>query len=168
MARDWGRRSLRRPSFAGASKFLAPAGFTQGEGWKNRSALILHQATKQLYHCVLVVLTLYSPKSHKLNFLRSQAEQIEPGLIEAWLREGKFERRAFELLRQAYVNARYSPHYKISEKELDWLIQRVSPSATWSRASVVSACDLPLQLTVNAGGPDTVFHEHAAVGSKHD
>ena len=61
-----------------------------------------------------------------MNFLRSQAEQIAPALIEAWPREGKFERRGFELLRQAYVNARYSPHYKISEKELTWLIERVS------------------------------------------
>lgn len=98
--------------FAGASEFLATAKFTQGEGWKNRSAFLLHQSTEQLYHCLLLVLTLYSPKSHKLNFLRSQAEQIAPELIEAWPREGKFERRAFELLRQAYVNARYSPHYK--------------------------------------------------------
>lgn len=72
------------------------------------------------------MLTLYSPKSHKLNFLRSQAEQIAPALIEAWPREGKFERRSFELLRQAYVNARYSPHYRISEKELTWLIERVT------------------------------------------
>ncbi|MGZ8284166.1 MAG: HEPN domain-containing protein [Allosphingosinicella sp.] len=111
---------------AGASEFLATAKFTQGEGWKNRSAFLLHQATEQLYHCVLLVLTLYSPKSHKLNFLRSQAEQIAPELIEAWPRDGKFERRAFELLRQAYVNARYSPHYRISEKELTWLIERVS------------------------------------------
>ena len=70
--------------------------------------------------------TLYSPKSHKLNFLRSQAEQIAPALIEAWPREGKFERRSFELLRQAYVNARYSPHYKISQHELTWLAERVA------------------------------------------
>lgn len=112
--------------FAGASEFLATAKFTQGEGWKNRSAFLLHQATEQLYHCVLLVLTLYSPKSHKLNFLRSQAEQIAPELIQAWPRDGKFERRAFELLRQAYVNARYSPHYRISEQELTWLMERVA------------------------------------------
>lgn len=90
------------------------------------AAFDLHQTAERLYHCVLLVLTLHSPKSHKLNFLRSQAEQIAPELIEAWPREGKFERRGFELLRQAYVNARYSPHHKISEKELTWLIERVS------------------------------------------
>lgn len=41
-------------------------------------------------------------------------------------RESKFERRAFELLRQAYVNARYSPHFKISEDELTWLTERTA------------------------------------------
>lgn len=112
--------------FAGASEFLATAKFAEGEGWKNRAAFLLHQAAEQLYHCTLLVLTLYSPKSHRLNFLRSKAEQIAPSLIEAWPREGKFERRAFELLRQAYVNARYSPHYKISERELAWLLERVA------------------------------------------
>ena len=31
------------------------------------------------------------------------------------------EQRCFELLRRAYVDARYSPHYKISAEELTWL-----------------------------------------------
>jgi hypothetical protein len=61
------------------------------------------------YHCTLLVLTLYSPKSHKLNFLRGHAEEVAPSLIAAWPRDDRFSRRCFELLRQAYVNARYSP-----------------------------------------------------------
>ena len=32
----------------------------------------------------------------------------------------------FELLRQAYVNARYSPHYEINADELVWIAERVS------------------------------------------
>ena len=75
---------------------------------------------------MLLVLSLYSPKSHKLNFLRSRAEDIAPVLIEAWPREDKVARRRFELLRQAYVNARYSPHYKIDAEELTWLGERVT------------------------------------------
>jgi hypothetical protein len=71
------------------------------------------------------VCTLYSPKSHKLNFLRSQAEQIEPSLIEAWPRQTKAEKRCFELLRGAYVNARYSPQYSITDEQLSWLRARV-------------------------------------------
>lgn len=85
------------------------------------AAFLFHQATERLYHCVLLVLTLYSPKSHKLNFLRSHCEEIAPSLIAAWPRDDKFSRRCFELLRQAYVNARYSEHYKVTDEELKWL-----------------------------------------------
>lgn len=71
------------------------------------------------------MLSLYSPKSHKLNFLRSQAENIAPDLIAVWPRDTKFAQRCFELLRQAYVNARYSKHYKITAEELSWLGKRI-------------------------------------------
>lgn len=94
--------------------------------WRNKAAFELHQASEQLYHCTLLVLTLYSPKSHKLNFLRGHAEEVAPALIAAWPRDDRFSRRCFELLRQAYVNARYSPHYKISADELAWLGERVA------------------------------------------
>ena len=93
---------------------------------KNKlAAFLLHQTTERLYHCVLLTLTLYSPKSHKLNFLRSRAEEVAPELIEAWPRAERANRRAFELLREAYVNARYSPHYTISDEQLDWLAERI-------------------------------------------
>ena len=54
------------------------------------------------------------------------AEEVAPELIEAWPRAEKANRRAFELLREAYVNARYSPHYTISDEQLDWLAERIA------------------------------------------
>lgn len=112
--------------FDSAGAFLASSRFLMDRGDTNESAFSLHQAAERFYHCVLLVLTLYSPKSHKLNFLRSHAEELAPELIEAWPRNDKFSRRTFDLLRQAYVNARYSPHYAISDEELRWLIERVT------------------------------------------
>jgi len=90
------------------------------------AAFMLHQATERAYHGLLLVLTLYSPKSHKLNFLRSQAEQLDGRLAAAWPRGTKVQQRCFELLRRAYVDARYSPHYKITAEELAWLGERVA------------------------------------------
>jgi hypothetical protein len=58
----------------------------------------------------------YTPKSHKLNFLRSHAEEVAPALIAVWPRDDRMSRRCYELLRQAYVNARYSPAYVITEE----------------------------------------------------
>ena len=112
--------------FGSASDFLEQAKFATKNGRSNIAAFELHQATERLYHCVMLVFTLYSPKSHKLSFLRGHAEEIVPALIEAWPRDDRFSRRCFELLRQAYVNARYSPHYKISDEELTWLGERVA------------------------------------------
>lgn len=111
---------------ASVRPFIRGANYAFRDGDLNKAAFDFHQAVERLYHSALLVLTLYSPKSHKLNFLRSQAEQIAPELISAWPREGKFERRCFELLRLAYVNARYSPEYRITHDELAWLSERVS------------------------------------------
>jgi uncharacterized protein len=108
-----------------ASAFLTMATVAVADGNSNEAAFVLHQAAERLYHCTLLVLTLYSPKSHRLNFLRSQCEQIAPELIEAWPRGDRFSRRCFELLRQAYVAARYSPHYEVSAEELTWLSGRI-------------------------------------------
>lgn len=110
--------------FPSAEAFRASSQFLAERGNLNEAAFNLHQAVERLYHCILLVLTLYSPKSHKLNFLRSLAEDAEPRLIRAWPRSTKFDRRSFELLRQAYVNARYSPEYEIAEREFHWLQER--------------------------------------------
>ena len=112
--------------FPSADAFLASAKFLMERGDANEAAFSLHQAAERLYHCTLLTLTLYSPKSHKLNFLRSHSEEIAPQLIGAWPRDDKVSRRRYELLRQAYVNARYSPHYVITEDELRWIAERVA------------------------------------------
>lgn len=116
--------------FPSADAFLASATFLTERGNANEAAFNLHQAAERLYHCTLLALTLYSPKSHKLNFLRSHCEEIAPDLIVVWPRNDKFSRRCFELLRQAYVNARYSPHYEISDQELRWIGARIADLQT--------------------------------------
>jgi predicted nucleotidyltransferase/HEPN domain-containing protein len=111
--------------FPNALKFVKGAKFYLGEGDRNQASFLLHQSTECFYHCVLLVLTLYNPKSHRLKFLRSSTERIEPRLIEAWPRDTKFARRCFERLDRAYVDARYSPHYEITDEELQWLVERI-------------------------------------------
>jgi HEPN domain-containing protein len=90
-----------------------------------QGVFLLHQSAEALYHCILLVLTLYSPKSHKLTFLRSQAERLAPSLVDVWPRDTKFSRRSFSRLDRAYVDARYSPAYEITAEELAWLTERI-------------------------------------------
>lgn len=94
-------------------------------GYPNEAAFESHQTVEVLYHCVLLVLSLYSPKSHRLKSLRSAAERVEPRLIEVWPRDTRFARRSFERLDRAYVHARYSSHYEITREELEWVTERI-------------------------------------------
>ena len=89
------------------------------------AAFLLHQAAERYYHCVLLVCTFYTPHRNNLAFLRTQAEHLDQRLIDVWPRWTKRERAMFEKLKQAYVKARYSKHYRISEEELTWLGERV-------------------------------------------
>jgi HEPN domain-containing protein len=104
---------------------LSLARTSQENGVLRDAAFMAHQAAERAYHCILLTLSLYSPKSHRLNFLRGQAEPLLLDLIQVWPRDTKFAQRCFELLRQAYVNARYSPHYKITPQELEWIGERI-------------------------------------------
>jgi len=106
------------PSAAGT---LDTARYVQSQGRYNEAAFNLHQATERLYHCVLLVCTFYTPHVHNLGFLRTQAERIDRRLVDAWPRETKADRGKFEKLKDAYVKARYSRHYRITEEELVWL-----------------------------------------------
>jgi predicted nucleotidyltransferase/HEPN domain-containing protein len=109
----------------GGDQFLETARFSHQRGWSKKAAFLLHQATESYYHCVLLVCSFYTPHVHNLGFLRTQAERIDPRLIEVWPRETKADRSCFEKLKEAYVKARYSKHYRISEEELAWLSKRV-------------------------------------------
>ncbi|MFA6122998.1 MAG: HEPN domain-containing protein [Sphingomonas sp.] len=90
----------------------------ENPGWRKEAAFMLHQATERAYICFLLVRTLYFPRSHNVKFLRSLSEDKEPRLISAWPRETRVERRRFELLKRAYVEARYSASYEISAEDL--------------------------------------------------
>jgi predicted nucleotidyltransferase/HEPN domain-containing protein len=89
------------------------------------AAFILHQAAERLYHCVLLVCTFYTPHNHNLAFLRTQAERLDLRLVDAWPRDTRKERAMFEKLKEAYVKARYSKHYRISTEQLAWLGERI-------------------------------------------
>lgn len=134
--------------FPSADAFLASGRFLVQRGDNNEAAFNFHQSAERLYHCLLLTLALYSPKSHRLNFLRGQAEPLLLDLIQVWPRDTKFAQRCFELLRQAYVNARYSPHYKITPQELEWIGERIELLQTL----VKDACEQHIAALEKAAG----------------
>ncbi|WP_114946828.1 HEPN domain-containing protein [Microvirga calopogonii] len=112
--------------FSSATGFFDTAGYALKQGRLKEAAFQYHQATERLYHCTLLVLTLYTPKLHDIQELRRRCEKLDPRLIEAWPRDTRRARRFFQKLRRAYVDARYSKHYEIDAEELTWLGERVA------------------------------------------
>jgi predicted nucleotidyltransferase/HEPN domain-containing protein len=112
--------------FDGVTRMLQLADDAVNKKFSSEAAFLLHQATERAYHCALLTLTLYSPKSHRIKVLRSRAEEVDNRLIAAWPRDTRFSRRCFELLSRAYVEARYSAKFRISAEELGWLAERVN------------------------------------------
>jgi len=109
---EWLPTALQRFELAKIAReraFLKPAAFD------------LHQTTEFLYHCVLLVCTFYTPHVHNLGFLRTQAERLDRRLTYVWPTDSRRDRGLFEKLKDAYVKARYSKHYRISEEELAWI-----------------------------------------------
>ena len=106
---QWYQRSL---------AFAKGAHFYVDENELNLAAFSLHQAVESAYHCLLLTLTLYSPQLHNIKKLRAMAEGLDPRLIEAWPRKTRATRRPFDRIRRAYVEARYSKHYRITKDVL--------------------------------------------------
>ncbi|UXN68012.1 nucleotidyltransferase and HEPN domain-containing protein (plasmid) [Devosia neptuniae] len=109
--------------FEAAVEFLELALVALERNFVKRSAFQLHQSIEQAYATVLLVLTNYSPPSHNLKFLRMLAEDRDRRLIEAWPRDQHRHNAWFNVLNEAYVKARYSKHYEISEEALKWLME---------------------------------------------
>jgi len=108
-----------------AEQFLIQGNEATQRGWNKKAAFELHQSAERLYHCALLVCSFYTPHVHNLGFLRTQAERLDMRLVDCWPRELRADRTRFEKLKEAYVKARYSKHYRISEEELTWLGEQI-------------------------------------------
>ncbi len=127
---------------------LKTAAFCVAEGEPRDAAFNLHQAVERAYACFLLVTTFYFPRSHNVKFLRSLAEDADKALAAAWPREARADRRRFELLKRAYVEARYSDQFDVSVEDLGALTQ----SARRLRDLVDVACKTRLEQLRTAAG----------------
>lgn len=104
---------------------LDTAGYARRKGRLKEAAFLLHQSIEQAYAALLLTLTDYSPASHNINFLRALSEDRDERLAKAWPRDRQRFVAWYNLINEAYVKARYSPHYNITEEALVWLSGRL-------------------------------------------
>jgi uncharacterized protein len=91
------------------------------DGSLNNAAFHLSQVTESLYFAVLVVFTGYKLKSHNIEKISQLAEKVVPDLKEVFPSSTAEQREIFDLLKKAYIEARYKQNYEISLDQLEQL-----------------------------------------------
>ena len=91
----------------------------------NKSAFNLHQTAENLFTALLLVFNGYKPKTHDLEWLLREAKRYDKNFKDIFPRKTAEEKHLFNLLKRAYVDARYSKEYKITKQELKQLAKQV-------------------------------------------
>jgi len=111
--------------FGSATEFLEQFKYAFSREQYSIAAFLLHQAVERFYSAVLLVYTNYKPKLHDIEKLGALASGHAPELLPVFPRGTTEEVRLFDLLRRAYVEARYDKGYRATREELEWLAGRV-------------------------------------------
>lgn len=80
---------------------------------------------KSFVEPILLVFTRYKPSTHDLEKLGQRVASVEPKFLSAFPKATEEERECFKLLRKAYVDACYKPHYTITREQLAQLAEWV-------------------------------------------
>ncbi len=111
--------------FESAGDFLKTFAFSAGEGLNSNAAFQLHQAAERLFTTASMVFTGYKRKEHNLTKLQEEVAPLHADLRDMLPRATPEEERLYDLLRRAYIDARYDKSYRITEEELAILGERV-------------------------------------------
>ena len=114
------------------SSIGSPAQLVLGPGWQalardrnNDAAFLLHQATERFLNAIVLTFTRYKPKTHDIEKLDRQASNLHADFFTVFPRASEQQKRCFDLLKKAYIDARYKRDYAITKDELEYLAGRV-------------------------------------------
>lgn len=108
-----------------ANDYLRNAKDNVGYEAYNTGAFLAHQASERYYYTISLVFTNYRPKCHKLNELHAQVKEYSRDLAAVFLQNSDFERRCYDLLCRAYIEARYNKDFVITKEELIYMLERI-------------------------------------------
>lgn len=111
--------------FESANGFFRFYEFGITEGNLKGAAFQLHQAAERYYGAIQLVFTGYKPKTHNIEDLGNLAKACDMEFSKVFPMASDAERQRFDLLKRAYVDARYSDDYVITKEDLAYLSERV-------------------------------------------
>lgn len=111
--------------FDSANNKLKLAKYAANEELYKDTIFMLHQACENYYYAIRLVFTLKSNKQHNLSKLSSSVKSYSPELANVFPLHPAEEKRLFDLIKAAYVEARYNPKFVVTKEDIDALIPKV-------------------------------------------
>ncbi len=111
--------------FQAANEFLHTAKLIHREEYYKRASFQLHQACENYYYAIRLSFTLRNNKQHNLSKLSSSVKKYSEDLKIVFPQNAPEEKRLFTLLKAAYVDARYNPHFIVTKEDINALIPKV-------------------------------------------
>ena len=127
--------------FLDANTFFTHYEFDVQNGDYKIGAFQMHQATERYMTAYLLVKTGYKPKTHDLEILYNKICEAHNIFETVFDLSHETEKYHFELLRKAYIEARYSKEYSITAQELQFLDKKI----TQLRKIVEGLCQKEIQ-----------------------
>ena len=108
-----------------AKQFIVGTGLYCNVGYFVLASFQLHQATEYLLKAIPLVYILYRYKEHDLEFLLEKCKLHTLELARVFPRNTPEEKRLFELLQRAYVEARYNDDFVVTKEDIDALVPKI-------------------------------------------
>ena len=111
--------------FETANDFLRSAMYDRKDEKYKMCSFHLHQTCENYFYALRLVHTLKNSKQHNLSKLLGSTRKYSPELCKIFPRKTKEEKRLFELLRLAYVEARYNKKFVVTKEDVDTLFPKI-------------------------------------------
>lgn len=95
------------------------------DGMYRSGSFLAHQACERFYNSISLVYTNYRPKCHKLNELGALVKEFSRELSIVFPLNTDFEKRCYNLLCRAYIEARYNKDFVVTKEELAYMLERI-------------------------------------------
>ena len=112
--------------FSDGLDFFKGANFYYQEENYHMTAFMLHQATESFLKTIPLVYQLYGYKEHDLQFLIEKCKPYTLELAKVFPCDTNEEKRLFDLLRRAYLEARYNKkNFIVTKADIDALVPKI-------------------------------------------
>lgn len=110
--------------FKMANGFFKNAQFNYKEKDYVLSSFMLHQTCENYIYAVRLVFTLRNNKQHNLAKLLASINKYSVDFIKVFPRNTPEEKRLFNIIKSAYVEARYNPDFIVTKADIDALMPK--------------------------------------------